>query len=72
MLRVRQSRSNWSSTLTLLPRGRRESDRKASGGEAIFENREAVVAPEGFVFEDEEWDAEDVIVRRFVLGALVG
>jgi hypothetical protein len=30
------------------------------------------VAPEWFVFEDEEWDAEDVIVRGFVLGALVG
>jgi hypothetical protein len=42
-----------SSTLTLLSRGRRESDRKASGGEAIFENRDSVVSPERFAFEDE-------------------
>jgi hypothetical protein len=57
----------------LPPIGRRESANAQSGfGEAIPQYWNAVVAPERFLLEDEERDPEDVIVRRLVLGALVG
>src|SRR5260370_40031228 len=41
-------------------------------GEALFEDRYPVMAPERFAFEDEERYAEDVIGFRLLLRATVG
>ena len=47
-------------------------DRETGLGEALFEDRYPVMAPERFAFEDEERYAEDVIGFRLLLRATVG
>jgi hypothetical protein len=45
---------------------------QASFGEAFFEHRDSVVAPERLAVENEQRHAEDVVGCGFVLGTLIG